>query len=115
MSKLRLPLIVLCTVTLFYAYGAAVHVLNMASLTGFDWPNAPRKWQALDVVYLLLDIAVVIGLARRWIVSLVAFYAFNEGAGQTLHDLGGNGNDGQLGGTGDRDADDPIWDEGYPE
>lgn len=55
-----------------YAYGACVHVANMAGLTGFDWQTAPLKWQVLDVVYLALDVAVVAGiiLAKRfWIVA----------------------------------------------
>ncbi len=57
----------------FYAYGAAVHVANMASLTGFDWLVAPRLWQALDVVYLALDVAVVVGLLLRHASGLYAF------------------------------------------
>lgn len=55
-----------------FAYGACVHVANMAGLTGFDWLSAPLKWQVLDVVYLALDVAVVAGviLAKRfWIVA----------------------------------------------
>ncbi len=66
---------ILWVVSGFYAYGAAVHVLNMASLTGFDWPTAPRRWQALDVVYLGLDVAVVAGLVRRRTYAVAAFYA----------------------------------------
>ncbi|MEO0882187.1 MAG: hypothetical protein AAFY34_05600 [Pseudomonadota bacterium] len=49
----------------FYAYGTFVHIANMASLTGFDWPSAPVKWQVLDVVYLILDLVVVVGLLFR--------------------------------------------------
>ena len=71
----RLAKAIFWTVTLFYAYGATVHILNIASLSGFDWPNAPAKWQTLDIVYLVLDIVVVAGLVRRWTVSLAAFYA----------------------------------------
>lgn len=55
-----------------YAYGACVHIANMAGLTGFNWLSAPLKWQVLDVVYLALDVAVVVGiiLAKRfWIVA----------------------------------------------
>ncbi|MFK7967540.1 MAG: hypothetical protein AB8C46_26565 [Burkholderiaceae bacterium] len=46
----------------FYLYGAGVHVMNMLSLTGFEWQSAPLKWQVLDVVYLVIDLAVVVGL-----------------------------------------------------
>lgn len=48
-----------------YAYGAAVHVANMASATGFDWGSAPLKWQLLDVVYLVIDVCAVGALIRR--------------------------------------------------
>ena len=65
---------ILAVVSAFYAYGALVHVLNMLSLTGFDWFDAPAKWQALDIVYLLLDVAVCIGLVRRRQLSIYAFY-----------------------------------------
>lgn len=50
---------------LAYSYGAAVHCMNMLDLAGFDWSGAPAKWQALDVVYLMLDVAVVGFLLRR--------------------------------------------------
>ena len=61
-------------VALFYAYGAAIHFLNILSLTGFDWTTAPLKWQVLDVVYLILDVLVVFGLVRGRKVGYVAFY-----------------------------------------
>jgi len=63
----------LLLIAAFYAYGAAVHVLNMLSLTGFDWLAAPRLWQALDVIYLGLDVAVAVGLVLRRAVGIVAF------------------------------------------
>lgn len=62
-------------VAAFYAYGAAVHVMNMASLTGFDWGRAPRLWQVLDLAYLALDAAVVIGIVLRRAFGVVAFLA----------------------------------------
>ena len=65
---------VLIIVSAFYAYGAAVHVANMLSLTGFDWMRAPLKWRLLDIAYLALDIAVAWGLWRRWPVSVAAFF-----------------------------------------
>ncbi len=60
--------IILWIIAAFYAYGAVVHVLNMLSLSGFSWPDAPLKWQVLDVVYLVLDVLVVTGLLAeaRW-------------------------------------------------
>ena len=61
-------------VALFYTYGAVVHVLNMLSLSGFDWQSAPLKWQALDIVYLILDVVVVAGLLLSWKAGYAAFY-----------------------------------------
>lgn len=65
---------VLWVIAAFYAYGALVHVLNMLCLTGFDWATAPRKWQVLDVVYLVIDLVVVVGLLARPAVGIAAFY-----------------------------------------
>ncbi len=61
-------------VGVLYAYGAFVHAMNMVSLTGFDWRHAPRKWQVLDVVYLVLDVVVAVGFFAQWKVSYIAFY-----------------------------------------
>jgi hypothetical protein len=60
-------------VAAFYAYGALVHILNIASLTGFSWPEAPSKWQVLDIGYLLVDMVVVVGLVRRSWIGIAAF------------------------------------------
>ena len=66
--------IIIWIVALFYAYGSLVHVMNMLSLTGFDWRSAPVKWQVLDVVYLVIDVVVVAGLLLSWKAGYVAFY-----------------------------------------
>ena len=65
---------IIWTVALFYAYGALVHVMNILSLTGFEWSKAPVKWQALDIVYLFLDLVVAIGFFVKLRVSYIAFY-----------------------------------------
>lgn len=62
----------------FYAYGAAVHVANMLSMTGFAWPAAPLKWQLLDILYLILDGVVVLGLLRDRRFGLIAFFVAAE-------------------------------------
>jgi hypothetical protein len=41
--------------------------------------------------------------------GLVAYWDFDEGQGQIVYDLSGNGNNGQLGSTPDVDAGDPAW------
>lgn len=41
--------------------------------------------------------------------GLVGYWDFDEGQGQIVYDLSGNGNDGQLGSTPDIDASDPAW------
>lgn len=67
--------IILWCVAGFYAYGAVVHVMNMVGLSGFDWSRAPLKWQVLDVVYLILDVVVAVGLVLGWRAGYVAFFA----------------------------------------
>ena len=66
--------IVIWLVAAFYLYGAAVHLFNILSLSGFDWRTAPTKWQALDLVYLVLDLIVVVGLVLSWRAGFIAFY-----------------------------------------
>jgi len=68
-TKLIIGLVALC-----YTYGAAVDVLSMLSMTGFDWSSAPIKWQILDVTYLVLNIVVVLGLVLGWKAGYVAFF-----------------------------------------
>ncbi len=52
-----------------------MHLANMAGLTGIDWRAAPLKWQALDILYLALDLAVVVWLPRARRVGVSAFFA----------------------------------------
>ena len=66
--------VILWGVAGFYAYGAVVHVMNMAGLNGFDWLRAPLKWQVLDVVYLILDVLVAVGLVLGWRAGYLAFF-----------------------------------------
>ncbi len=75
MTARLIPRAALWVVAAFYAYGGLVHVLNMLSLTGFDWTRAPLKWQLLDVLYLALDLIVAFGLARQIRLSRYCFYA----------------------------------------
>ena len=70
----RLGIAVFWIVALFYGYGALVHVSNILGMGGFDWIDAPTKWQVLDVAYLILDAIVFIGFFVRANVSIVAFY-----------------------------------------
>ena len=65
---------VIWTIALFYFYGAIVHVFNIFSLSGFDWCAAPFKWKVLDVVYLVIDLVVAVGLIRGWKLGYLAFY-----------------------------------------
>ncbi len=71
---------ILWGLALFYAYGALVHILNMAGLTGFDWSKAPLKWQSLDVAYLILDVLVVVTLVTGRVVGgvLLAMAALSQ-------------------------------------
>ena len=76
-SRARVKLaatVIIWAVALFYLYGAAVHVLNILGLSGFDWRAAPLKWQALDIAYLVIDLVVVTGLILGWKIGFIAFY-----------------------------------------
>lgn len=66
--------IILWGIAAFYAYGALVHVANITGLSGFNWLRAPLKWQLLDIVYLVLDIAVVLGILLEKRFGIVAFF-----------------------------------------
>ena len=61
---------------MFYAYWAIVHVQKMLSLSGLNWQSAPSKWQALDLIHLILDVVVVTGLVLRWKVCLAGNYYY---------------------------------------
>lgn len=74
MSRRSFAVAVLWVVALFYGYGALVHVLNLAGMTGFEWVAAPRKWQILDIVYLVVDLIVLTGLGLRMKFAVVIFY-----------------------------------------
>ncbi|MFK7861183.1 MAG: DUF2147 domain-containing protein [Granulosicoccus sp.] len=69
----HLPLWLKYGIATAYAYGAAVHVANITGSSGFDWHQAPLRWQALDVIYLVLDVCVVWGLIFRIRTGLIVF------------------------------------------
>lgn len=70
----RIGTLIIWFVAAFYAYGAFVHVANILGWNGFDWVTAPLKWQVLDIVYLVLDLLVAIGLILSWRIGYVAFF-----------------------------------------
>ena len=49
--------------------------MNIAGLSGFNWLEAPVKWQILDVFYLAIDIVVALGFFAGWRIAFPAFYA----------------------------------------
>ena len=66
--------VVIRIIAVFYLYGAAIHGFNILSLSGFDWRSAPVKWQALDIVYLVIDLLVAVGLTLGRKSGFIAFY-----------------------------------------
>lgn len=72
--QVRIGTLIIWLVAAFYAYGAYVHVANILGWNGFDWATAPLKWQVLDIVYLVLDLLVAIGLVLAWRIGYVAFF-----------------------------------------
>lgn len=59
--------------SLILLYGALIHFANISSLSGRQWSEVPLSWQVMDVVLLLFNLVVAVGLWRRrsW-----AVYAF---------------------------------------
>lgn len=70
-----LPRIILWVIAAFYAFGAYEHIASIAGQHGYTWSEAPAKWQALDVIYLTLDIVVIVGFLLRWRIGVFAFFA----------------------------------------
>ena len=68
------PTAIFWLVALAYLNGAAVHAANMLGMSGYAWREAPFKWQALDVFYLLIDVMVVVGLFLGWRIGFIAFF-----------------------------------------
>lgn len=68
---------IVLVIAVFYGYGGLVHVANMAGLSGYDWLDAPSKWQVLDLIYLSLDFVVCVGLLRGWRIAAPAFFIAN--------------------------------------
>jgi hypothetical protein len=60
-------------VALVLAYGATVHIGNMAGLTGTPWLSTPLLWRGMDVALLVFDIVAATALWRGlgWSVWLV--------------------------------------------
>ncbi len=58
---------------LVLAYGATVHIGNMAGLTGTPWLSTPLLWRGMDVALLIFNVVSAIALWRglAWSVWLV--------------------------------------------
>ena len=56
-------------------YGALVHVGNMLGMTGTPWPETPMLWRVMDVVLLVFNVVVAIGLWTRVSWSVAAYVA----------------------------------------
>ncbi len=65
---------ILWIIAAFYAFGALVHVANIAGMSGYVWTEAPAKWQVLDIIYLVLDLIVAVGLVLGWRTGYAAFF-----------------------------------------
>lgn len=59
--------------SLFYAYGAYVHVANMFGLGKMPFFQAPLPWKMADVSYAVIDAFVAFWLFRRSPIGVVLF------------------------------------------
>ena len=57
------------------AYGAVMHVGNMAGWFGVRWADTPMLWRVMDVVLLIFNVVVAIALWLRVPWSVPAFVA----------------------------------------
>ena len=57
-------------------YGASVHIWNILGLTGAAWGDTPNHWRVMDVVLLIFNVVVAVGL---WIKKPWAVVAFVGG------------------------------------
>ena len=53
-------------------YGALVHVGNILGLTGVPWQDTPSLWRTMDLVLLLFNVVVGVGLWQRQPWAVVA-------------------------------------------
>jgi F0F1-type ATP synthase membrane subunit c/vacuolar-type H+-ATPase subunit K len=58
-------------VAVLFGFGGLVRGANMLSLSGYQWSAAPALWRILDVVFLVLNAVVVIGVVAQsgWAVA----------------------------------------------
>jgi hypothetical protein len=58
---------------LLLAFGALVHVGNVLGLSGRPWLETPVLWRAMDVVLLLFNVVVGIGLWAKTSWAVISF------------------------------------------
>lgn len=59
---------------LLYAFGACVHFGNLLGFGQVPFAEAPLSWQIGDIVYAVLDTAIVLGLWRRRLWGIICFF-----------------------------------------
>lgn len=57
--------------TLLIAYGALVHVANLAGFGEMPWGEMPLTWKVGDIVYGIWDIAIVVGLWQKAVWGII--------------------------------------------
>ena len=63
-----------------FAYGASVHLANIAGLGDGPWFDTPLSWRIGDIVYGILDITAVIGLWQQkgWGLAIALLGLFSQ-------------------------------------
>ena len=65
--------IFLWVIAAIYAMGATVHVKNMLGLSGQPWMEMPVSWRVFDIVFLVLNLIVLVGVLLRSPWGIIAF------------------------------------------
>ncbi|HAC63371.1 MAG TPA: hypothetical protein DCF68_07470 [Cyanothece sp. UBA12306] len=55
-------------------YGGLVHIINITGLGGTPWNQTPTLWRVMDIILLIFDLFVSLGLWLRKTEAIIAFF-----------------------------------------
>ena len=63
------------TIAIALLYGATVHIGNILGIGGTNWLDTPLLWRIMDLMLLVFDLVVAIGLWRGYALSVWFLFA----------------------------------------